>query len=154
MLVKCKNLLKYILFGWLLLKYLLLEFVSSIISSYVTTELPIILLHIYHFCNYILHDSKHNRFLTFNFFFFYFYIYSDAYCYSHFWFDLHFLLSNLHTHLHDIYFANVFDSLIFVTILKTRKFKSFISFETNTLLHRLSRVLQLPTHLFRLTANR
>ena len=72
MLVKCKNLLKYILFGWLLLKYLLLEFVSSIISSYVTLELPIILLHIYHFCNYILHDSKHNRFLTFNFIFFIF----------------------------------------------------------------------------------
>ena len=45
------------------------SFVSSMISSYVTTELPVILLHIYHFCNYILHDSKHNRFLTFNFFF-------------------------------------------------------------------------------------
>ena len=40
-----------------------------------------------------------------------------------------------------------------VIILKTYKFKSSVLFETRALLDMLSRVLQLPAHLSRLTAN-
>ena len=65
-------------------------------------------------------------------------------------FKLHFLSSNLHSHLHDICFANVLDSFIPVIILKTYKFKSSVSFGTHTLLDKSSRVLQVPTHLSRL----
>ena len=63
-----------------------------------------------------------------------------------------FLLPNLHSHLYDICFVNVLDSFIPVIILRTCKFKSSVSFRTHTLLDRASRVLQLPTHLSRLTA--
>ena len=36
-------------------------------------------------------------------------------------------------YLHDICFANVFDSFIFVNMLNTLRFKSFVLFGTNTL---------------------
>ena len=49
----------------------------------------------------------------------------------HFWFKLHFLLSNLQSHLHNICFVNVFGSFIPVMIWKTCKFKSSVSFETH-----------------------
>ena len=58
-----------------------------------------------------------------------------------FWFKLHFLPSNLHSHLNDICFINVLDSFIYVIILKTCKFKSSISFGAYTLLDHSSRVL-------------
>ena len=38
-------------------------------------------------------------------------------------------------------------------MLKTLKFKSVVLFETHALLDRQSRVLQLPTHLSKLTTN-
>ena len=40
-----------------------------------------------------------------------------------------------------------------VTVLKTLKFKSFVIFGTHTLLDRSLRVLQLPMHLYELTAD-
>ena len=39
-------------------------------------------------------------------------------------------------------------------MLNTLRFKSYVSFETHTLLDKSFRVLQLPTHLSNLTANR
>ena len=71
----------------------------------------------------------------------------------HVWFELLFLPSNLHLHLHDICFVNVFDSFIPVIMLKTLRFKSSLSFGTNTLLDRSLRVLQLPTYLSKWTTN-
>ena len=65
-----------------------------------------------------------------------------------------FLLSNLHSHLHDTSFVNVLDSFILVIILKAYKFKSSLSFRTHTPLNRSSRVLQLLAHLPILTADR
>ena len=55
--------------------------------------------------------------------------------------------------LHDICFANVFDSFIRTIKLKTLKFKSSVLFGAHTLLDMLLRVLQLPTHLSKLIAN-
>ena len=52
-----------------------------------------------------------------------------------------------------MWLGNAFDSFIPVIISKKRKFKSSVLFEIHILLARSSRVLQLPVHLFRLTAN-
>ena len=71
----------------------------------------------------------------------------------HFWFEVHFLSSNLNLHSHDICFAGIFDSFIFIIILKILKFKSALLFETMTLLDKSLRVLQLPMHLSNLTGN-
>ena len=62
------------------------------------------------------------------------------------------LLSNLHSHLHNICFVNVFDSYIPV-VLKTFTFKFFVSFQTQTVFYRSLRVLQLHLHLSKLIAN-
>ena len=67
-------------------------------------------------------------------------------------FELHFLPSNLHLNLHDICFANVFDSFVTIIILKMLRFKSSVLYRTYTLLNRSLRVLKLPTHLFKLNA--
>ena len=71
----------------------------------------------------------------------------------HFWFRLHFLLSNLHLQSHDICFVNVFDSFIYVIMLNTLRFKSSVLFGTHTLLGKSLIVLQLPAPLSTLTAN-
>ena len=55
--------------------------------------------------------------------------------------------------MHDICFVNVFDSFIPVIMLKTLRFKTSVLFGTHTLLDKLLRVLQLPTHLSNLTAD-
>ena len=70
-----------------------------------------------------------------------------------FWFESHFLTSNLHLHLHDVYFFNVVYSFIPVTMFKTLRFKSSALFGTHAILNRSSGVLQLPTHLSKLIAN-
>ena len=67
--------------------------------------------------------------------------------------ELHFLPTNLHLHLHDIYFVNVFGSFVPVITLNTLRYKSSVLFGTDTLLDESLRVLQLPTHLSNLTAN-
>ena len=59
----------------------------------------------------------------------------------------------LNLHLHDICFANVFESFIPAIMLKTLRYKSSVLFKTHTQLGRLLRVLQLPVHLSKLTAN-
>ena len=62
--------------------------------------------------------------------------------------------TSLHIHSHDICFINVFDLFIPVIMMKkTHRFKSSVLFETQTILDRSLRVLQLPTHLSKLTAN-
>ena len=63
------------------------------------------------------------------------------------------LTSNLHLHLHDICFVNVFDSFIPVIMLNTLRFKSSVLFGIHTLLDKSFRVVQPPTHLSNLTAN-
>ena len=70
----------------------------------------------------------------------------------HFWFDLHFLPSNLHLHLHDTCFVNVI-SFIPVIIINTLRIRSPVLFGTHTLLDKSFTVLQLPTDLSTLTAN-
>ena len=55
--------------------------------------------------------------------------------------------------MHDTCFVNIFDSLIPLIVLKVLKVKSYASFETHTLLDRSLRVLQLPVHPIKLTAN-
>ena len=62
-----------------------------------------------------------------------------------------FFPSNLHLHLHNISFVNVFDTFIPVIMLKTLRFKSSVLFGTHTLLDKSFTVLQLPTHLSNLT---
>ena len=71
----------------------------------------------------------------------------------HFWSELHILPSNLHLLSHDICFVNFFDSFISVIMLKTLRLKSCVLFGTHTLLNISLGVLQLATHLFKLTAN-
>ena len=69
-------------------------------------------------------------------------------------FELHFLPPNLRLYSHDICFVDVLDLFIPVIILKTFKCESSVLFgQTQTLLDRSERVLQLPTHLSKLTAN-
>ena len=65
----------------------------------------------------------------------------------HFWFELHFLLSNLYLHLHDTCFFNVFNSFIHGIVMNTLRFKSSVLFGTYTLLDKSLRVLQPPKHL-------
>ena len=59
----------------------------------------------------------------------------------HHWFDLNFFLSSLHLYLHEICFANVFDSFIPVMMLKTLRFKISVLFEIHSLLDKSVRVL-------------
>ena len=54
--------------------------------------------------------------------------------------ELHFLPSNLHVHLHDICFVNVFDSFIPITILGTLRFKPTVLFGIHTLFDKSLRV--------------
>ena len=56
-------------------------------------------------------------------------------------------MSNLHLHLHDICFINVFGSFIPVIKLSTLRVRSSGLFETHALLDKSLRVLKLPTHL-------
>ena len=71
----------------------------------------------------------------------------------HHWFKLQSLLSNLHLHLHDISFVNVFDSFTLVIMLNTLSFKSSVLFGIHSLLDKSFRVFQLPTNLFNLIEN-
>ena len=71
----------------------------------------------------------------------------------HFGFELYFLPSNLHSHLHDSCFVNIFYSFFHVIILKTCTFKSSVLFVTHTLLDKSLRVSQPLTQLSKLTAN-
>ena len=65
---------------------------------------------------------------------------------------LTFVSPNLHLHLQEIYFVNLFDSFIPVIILKTLRFESSVLFGMHTSLDKSIRVLQLPTHLYYLAA--
>ena len=68
-----------------------------------------------------------------------------------FWFDLHFLASNLHLQSHEIF---LFIPLILwfpVIILSTFKFTSSVLFGLHILQDKSSGVLQLPLHLSKLT---
>ena len=87
---------------------------------------------------------------------FYTYFLLDIWCFLHshqhlslfhHWFELHFVPSSLHLHLHHICFVNVFDSFIPVIMLKTLRFKSSVLFGTHALLDKSLIVLQLPAHL-------
>ena len=65
-----------------------------------------------------------------------------------------FLPSNLHSFLHDISFVKIFGSFTSVIISKTFRFKSSVLSRTHALLDMSSGVLQLPTLLHNLTANK
>ena len=58
--------------------------------------------------------------------------------------------------MHDKYFLYVFDSFILVIMLNTHveHTKSSVLFGTDTLLDKLLKVLQFPTHLSNLTTER
>ena len=71
----------------------------------------------------------------------------------HFWFELHFVPSNLQLHSHDISFVNVCDSFILVIMLNKLGFKSFVLFGIDTFLDKLLRVFELLTHLSKITTN-
>ena len=60
---------------------------------------------------------------------------------------------NLHLHSHDICFVNVFSSFIPVILLNTLRCKSSALFGRHALLDKSLRVLQVPTHLSKLTVN-
>ena len=102
------------------------------------------------FSNYMQQDSKYN-FFHINYFpyFIYFFIVIPLLI----WIMFSTLIFYLHSHLHDICFVNIFDSFILVIMLKTLRLKSSALFGTHNLLDRSSRVLQLPAHLSKLTAN-
>ena len=104
--MKYRNSLFHRLYFWL--KFVGLGFVSSIISSQVSTKPSIILAKYLLFLQ--LHVAGFGHLLLF-----------------HFWFELHFLPSNLLLHLHDV-------SFISVMMLKTLTFESSVSFRTHTLL--------------------
>ena len=55
--------------------------------------------------------------------------------------------------MHEICFVSVFDSFILVIVLKTFKFTPSFLFETHSQLDKSSRVLQLSSHLSKLTIN-
>ena len=61
------------------------------------------------------------------------------------WFDLHFVPSNLHLHLHEICSVNVFDLFIPVIMLNPHRFKFYVLCGRNALIDKSLRVLQLPT---------
>ena len=65
---------------------------------------------------------------------------------------IHFLLSTLHSHLRNLSFVNVLDSINHFIKLKTCRFKCSVSFGTYTLQDSSSRVLQPLAHLSKLTA--
>ena len=71
----------------------------------------------------------------------------------HHWFDLYYLSSNLHLHLHEICFVNVFNSFILVIMLKMLRFKASVLFGIPTLLDKSLIVLQLLMHPSNLIAN-
>ena len=66
-------------------------------------------------------------------------------------FHLHFLPSNLHLLPHEICLVNVFYSFIPVIMSKTLRFKSSFLFGMHALLDKSVMVLQLQTHLSKLT---
>ena len=102
----------------------------------------------YHFHNYMQQDSKYKLFCT-HYVLFDFCMHINIYHYSTF------VSSYMFYHQTCIYtcFVNIFDLFIPIVILKYSSLKSSVSFETHTLLDKSSRVLQLPTHLSKLTAN-
>ena len=55
--------------------------------------------------------------------------------------------------MHEIRFVSVFDSCILVIVSKTFKFTPSFLFETHSQLDKSSRVLQLSSHLSKLTIN-
>ena len=124
-------------------------FVASIISSHVISESPIILskylpfsqVHVLRFQIYIFSHTK---------MFFLIFALTSTQFFIPLLIWIHFLPMNLHLHLNDIYFINVFYSFVLVIILKTLKFTSFVLFEAHVLLDVSSRLLQLSLHLSQL----
>ena len=64
-----------------------------------------------------------------------------------------FCSSNLHLHLHDVCFVNIFDSCITVIMLHKLTFKSSVLFGAHTSLDKSLKVLKLATDLSNLTTN-
>ena len=128
---------------------------ASIISSHIIAESSIVLakcfiflqLHVAEFQTESFSDMCFLHSLWFSWFYFCFYCHSSI--------DLNYIFSssNLHLHTHDISFVKIFDSFFSVIVSKTCIFKSFVLFETHTLLDKPLRVLQFPTHFFSLAAN-
>ena len=112
-----------------------------IISLHITTESPITFLAIYDFCSYMVQDSENSLFCT-----------HDVLLDLHIWIKSHFL-RQFYIYICVIYILFIYDLFIPVIISSTCKCKSSVSFGTHTLLDKSSRVLQVPAHLSRLTAN-
>ena len=91
-------------------------FVFSIILSHITAELSIILPKYLPFSQLHVARFQRQKFWQLHLLLF------------HFWCELHFLSSNFLSHLNNICFANVFDSLIPLIMLKNLRFKSFVVF--------------------------
>ena len=135
------------------LKFVGIVFISSlydsIISSHVISESSII-------------PAKYFTFLQIHALGFQTYSFSHVWCFLHshwhlslfnYWFELHFVPTTLHLHWHDMWFFNVLDSFISVSLLNTLRFQSSVLFGTHIFLDKSFRVLQLPTHLSNATAN-
>ena len=127
-------------------------FVSSIIPSHIITESSIIL------STYLPFSQLHVAGFQMHKFFLFFAIYS---CYMFLlilpitttFIVVPFFTIKLTFAFAWYMFCYFLDSFFLVIVLKTYKFKSFVSFGAHTLLHRSSRVLKLPVPISRLTAN-
>ena len=120
-------------------------FFVFIFSWHIVAASPIILSKYFPFSH--LHAAGFQiKFLWKIHFFSHFYTYIDIY---HYLFELHFPPSNLPSHSHDICFVNVSNLFFLVIMRKALPFKSSVLFGSHT----LWRVLQLPTHPSKITAN-
>ena len=135
--IKYRNSLKYFLlkqFFWKGLFHVTnCQYTSYLFTVFITA------------CNRIPNNLFHTRDVLSDF-----YIWINIYCCSTFDLKYIFFPSNIHLHLQDMCFVNVFNSFIFVIILKMLRSKSSVLFGTHTLLYRSLTVFQLLLHLSKL----
>ena len=123
-------------------EYIFWSTFASTISSLVTSESSIILAKYLPFLQLHIAGSQIQSFLHI-WCFLHLHLHLSL---LHLWSELNIPPSNLHLHLNETSFINVFYSFIPVIILNTVIFKSSVLFRTYNLLDKLSRVLQLAIH--------
>ena len=133
------------------IKFVGIVFLSFIVSSDVITESSIILVRYLPFLTTTYRRVPNIIVFTYIWYFFHLLWYLQL---LRFLYESHFIPSSLYLHLHDICFVKIFNSFITVIILKVCIFKSSVWFAAHNLLDKPSSVLQLPTHISDLTANR
>ena len=108
-------------------------FFCVLILSHKVTELPVIILSYLPFSQIHVAGFQMLSFLHTLCFFKFLHPHQHLSLF-HFSFELHCLPSNLHSHLHDICFVNIFNSFAPVIMLKTFRFKSPVLSGTHALL--------------------